>query len=260
MPNLTVSGLGITREIAHRLKGFGQINVSVDAGEWGAGGLRPSGMFEAAKRAIDHLAEAGLRVGINAVIGKRNYDAIPGLFQYAEKKRITEIEFLRLKPSGRGKSLYTRERTTHQQNTGLFPLLAKMSEQHGITAKIDCSLVPMFCYHKPPLELLEATATYGCEAGNVIMGVRSNGAASGCSFLEGDGTSLFDLHSSQAIQNQFAPITSWTRRAVEPCRSCDYLHICKGGCRGVAEYVTGNFDAPDPDCPFVVAYSKCATP
>jgi radical SAM protein with 4Fe4S-binding SPASM domain len=70
---------------------------------------------------------------------------------------------------------------------------------------------------------------------------------------------VFDLPSSLAKQASFEKIKTWTKTAPEPCRSCVYLDICKGGCHAVSEYVTGNFDNPDPDCPFVVEYKKKGT-
>jgi radical SAM protein with 4Fe4S-binding SPASM domain len=47
-------------------------------------------------------------------------------------------------------------------------------------------------------------------------------------------------------------LRGWIDRAPDPCRSCDYLEICKGGCRAVSAFVTGDRFAPDPECPFVL--------
>lgn len=254
VPNLTTSGRGLTPELAQKLRIFGQVNVSVDGVGAYAETFRGQGMFAAADCALDLLIEAGAATGINCVIGRRNFEGIPQLFEYAGTKGLKEIEFLRFKPSGRGKSVYLQERTTYEQNRALAPLLARLSAQYQITAKIDCSFVPMLCCHKPPLETLEAIATYGCEAGNVLLGVRSNGKVSGCSFLERSGGSVFDLPQLLGDNGPFQVLRTWPERAPEPCRSCAYLQICKGGCHGVAEYLTGDPDQPDPDCPFVVEY------
>lgn len=256
VPNLTVSGLNITSDIISRMKVFGQVNVSIDGVGDRYGLLRNYNMFEVADRAIGMLVEAGVSTGINCVVGRSNFDGIGELFEYASKKKLNEIEFLRLKPSGRGKKLYEKERTTYQQNTSLTPMLTELSSSYRIEAKIDCSFVPMFCYHNPPVEALKAMATYGCEAGNVLLGIRSNGLVSGCSFLKSNGLSVFDLNSAINEKKHFQRLTTWPERAPEPCLSCKYLDICKGGCRAVAEYVIGNFDSPDPDCPFVVEYQR----
>ncbi len=255
VPNLTVSGRGITAEIARKMTVFGQVNISLDEASDQGNPYRAPGAFAIADRALDHLRAAGISTGINCVVGQNNYEGIPEMFRYAKRKKLNEIEFLRFKPSGRGKDLYLQERATHAQNIGLIPMLSKWSRKTGIAAKIDCSFVPMYCFHQPPKEILYAMATYGCEAGNVLLGVRSDGAVSGCSFLNACGLSVFDL--PDAFKNGHSPLTplrSWVERAEEPCRSCYYLDICKGGCHGVSRFLTGDYDQPDPDCPIVVEY------
>jgi radical SAM protein with 4Fe4S-binding SPASM domain len=257
VPNLTVSGRGITPEVAQRMTIFGQVNISLDRAAESDSPYRPPGAFAIADQAFDHLRAAGVSSGINCVVGRGNFDSIPDLFKYAKKKGLNEIEFLRFKPSGRGKELYLQERTTHQQNIALTPMLAKWSRKTKITAKIDCSFVPMYCYHKPPKEVLYSLATYGCEAGNVLLGVRSDGSVSGCSFLDNCGLSIFDLPEAFANgHGPLAPLRSWLERASEPCLSCDYLDICKGGCHGVSQFISGDYDLPDPDCPIVREYQK----
>lgn len=256
VPNLTVSGVKMTPEVARKMSIFGQVNVSVDGVGAGYGVFRGKDMFAVADRALDMLIAAEMSTGINCVVGRRNFDGIGELFEYAKRKKLNEIEFLRFKPSGRAKHLYLKERTTYEQNVSLTPMLARLSEQYGILAKIDCSFVPMFCYHNPPREMLEATAIYGCEAGNVLWGIRSDGTVSGCSFLKSSGMSIFELGSKSNRHRNFQKISTRNQRAPEPCRSCAYLDICKGGCHAVSEYVTGDFDSPDPDCPFVVEYEK----
>jgi radical SAM protein with 4Fe4S-binding SPASM domain len=121
-------------------------------------------------------------------------------------------------------------------------------------AKIDCSFIPMLCYHRPPVDFLDKTATYGCEAGNVLIGAKSNGKINGCSFLPAIELSIFDFHAQWYTNPYFKELRSWPTRAAEPCRSCSYLKICKGGCHAVALHESGSMDAPDPDCPTVVNY------
>jgi radical SAM protein with 4Fe4S-binding SPASM domain len=256
VPNLTVSGAGITAQIAEKMKVFGQVNVSLDGVGDNYGVFRNKNMFDMADNALKCLIQAKVPTGINCVIGKDNFDGIAALFDYAAVKILNEIEFLRLKPSGRGKENYINHRTTHEQNILLTPLLAKLSSKYGVTAKIDCSFVPMLCCNNPPVEILEAMATYGCEAGNVLLGIRSNGLVSGCSFLKSSGLSVFDLRFGLNRQEHFENILSWVQKAPQPCKSCEYLGICKGGCHAVAEFVTGDFNNPDPDCPKVVDYEK----
>jgi len=252
VPNLTISGMGITPRIALRMTVFGQVNISVDGIGDAYGVYRGRNLFETADCAFDLLTAAGISTGINCVIGRRNFGEIENIFRYAASKKLSEIEFLRYKPSGRGKDDFLENRTTFEQNTQLVHYLSEFSKKYLVTAKIDCSFVPMLCYARPSKRLLRAIATYGCEAGNVLLGIRSNGLVSGCSFLENDGLTVYDLASG--YDNHFGEFRNWTDHAKEPCRSCKYLDICKGGCHAVSKFITGEYASPDPECPFVVEY------
>lgn len=256
VPNLTTSGAKVTPELAEKMKIFGQVNISLDGIAQNYSVFRGKDMFSTADNAIECLIKAGVPTGINCVVGQSNFEGITELFEYASKKGINEIEFLRLKPSGRGMENYLHQRTTYRQNISLAPKLAELSAKYNITAKIDCSFVPMFCYHNPPMEMLESIATYGCEAGNVLLGIRSNGLVSGCSFLKSSGMSVFDLASDLKNEGSFDKISNWLKNAPEPCKSCEYLNLCKGGCHAVTEHLTGNFNSPDPDCPKVIEYNE----
>ena len=258
VPNLTVSGELLTAELAPRMKVFGQVNVSLDGVGPLSGVFRGRETFPTADRALGLLVAAGVPTGINCVVGKGNYDGLADLFAYARAKGLNEIEFLRYKASGRAREAFLAGRATPEQNLALVPMLTQLSEKHSVRARIDCSFVPMLCAHRPPRETLEAMGTYGCEPGNVLLGIRSNGVVSGCSFLEATGLKARDLRKEWTTSPALARLRAWPERAAEPCRSCDYLRLCKGGCHAVAAFVTGDPDAPDPDCPFVVEFSRRA--
>ncbi|MEW5734409.1 MAG: radical SAM protein [Thermodesulfobacteriota bacterium] len=251
VPNLTISGRLLTPELAERMRVFGQVNVSMDGVGEGYAVFRGKNMFPEADRALRLLVKAGVPAGINCVVGRRNADQLEELFSYAADAAANEIEFLRFKPSGRGASRYREECTTDRQNREIIPALSELSGRHDVPAKIDCSFVPMLCFHRPEKELLLSMATYGCEAGNVLLGARSDGSVCGCSFLPPTDLKVADLGTGFHGHPGIARLLRFAENAPEPCRSCDYLEICKGGCRAVALHVSGDFSAPDPGCPFV---------
>lgn len=248
VPNLTTNGLLMTRETAAKCSIFGQVNVSIDGiGSFREAGRDPDALAEAV-RGVDLLLEAGVNVGLNCVLTRESFDQLAGVFAFAGERGLTDLEFLRLKPSGRGKRDYFERRLTPAQNREFYPAIRSLSQEYGVPAKIDCSFVPMFCWHRPNKTMMEQFSVYGCEAGNVLLGVRSDGRFAGCSFLAGE-ESIFELPRLWSGSPHLARLRAWTDRAPEPCRSCAYLDICKGGCRAVAEFVAGDFYAPDPECP-----------
>ena len=255
IPNFTVSGFNMDPEVAQKMRIFGQVNVSIDGVGEKYSAFRAQHMFKIADKAVDLLVEAGVATGINCLVGRKTFEGIEELFKYAKAKKVNHISFLRFKPAGRAKRFYEKEKITHRQKIDLVPMLEKLSTKYNLNIKTDCSFMPMICYHRPPLESFETMASYGCEAGNVLMGMKSNGRVTACSFLNNaPDISIFDLKSALRNHNCFEKIRNWSQTAVEPCRSCKYLSICKGGCHSVAEYVTGSLYEPDPECPIVEEY------
>ncbi|MFH2099347.1 MAG: radical SAM protein, partial [Pseudomonadota bacterium] len=251
VPNLTTSGYGLSPELAERMRIFGQVNVSMDGVGDLYGVFRGVDRFPEADRALGFLVDAGVPAGINCVVGRDNFPGLSDLFAYVRDRGGNEIEFLRYKPAGRGQGRYRELCTTPRQNERIVPDLARLSGDRGVAAKIDCSFVPMLCFHGPPPEALEAMATVGCEAGNVLLGVRANGAVCGCSFLPASGIQARDLASAFPDKSRFHDLPSWHERAPEPCRSCEYVVLCKGGCHAVTLHENGDIMAPDPGCPRV---------
>ena len=250
VPNLTTNGHLITEEIAGKCRVFGQVNVSIDDSEALAESDRVTGPLAARVAAVDHLLAAGIKVGINCVVSRDNFDHLSSIFAFAAQRGLTDVEFLRIKPTGRATATYFDRRLTPAQNREFYPMIRDLSREYGVAAKIDCSFVPMFCWHQPDKALMEQFSVYGCEAGNVLLGVRSDGRFAGCSFLKGE-ESIFDLPLLWGTSEQLMQLRQWPGRAPEPCRSCNYLEICKGGCRAVSAFVSGDSFAPDPECPFL---------
>lgn len=256
VPNLTLSGAMVTPEKAKEMTLFGQVNLSIDAVGPVNFGFRNKETFIHADKAIDLLLAENIPTGINCVVGRNNFNDIPQLFEYAKKKGVNEIEFLRFKPSGRALSFYETAKTTFEQNIRLVPMLSKLSRKYGVLSKIDCSFIPMLVWHKPSISYLEKTATYGCEAGNVLLGAKSNGYINGCSFLPVTDVSILKLKENWKDHPDLQQLRNYRFTAAEPCKSCKYLKICKGGCRAVAFYAKGSISALDPDCPKVVRHRQ----
>jgi radical SAM protein with 4Fe4S-binding SPASM domain len=250
VPNLTTNGLLITKETVEKCRIFGQVNVSLDVADILQGAGQGPDARAGGVRAVELLLEAGCKVGVNFVVTRQNFDQLDAVLSFAGERGLTDVEFLRLKPTGRGKQDYFERRLTPAQNRQFYPMIRSYSREYKVPAKIDCSFVPMFCWHSPDKMLMEQFSVYGCEAGNVLLGVRSDGRFAGCSFLSGE-ASIFDLPRLWNGSEHLSRLRAWPDQAPEPCRSCDYLEICKGGCRAVAGFVAGDFYAPDPECPFL---------
>ena len=253
VPNLTISGFGLTSTIARQLAAkVGQVNVSFDGPEHvGVRRWRTTPLFE---RTIRVLRDAGVRVGVNTVLTRGLIPHLADMATHLHALGIEEWQWLRYKPAGRAQQNFEEHRPTPEQLEGLWPQLLSLEAATGLRFRIDCALVPFLAHHAPPIEALERLAVSGCSAGDTLWSRGADGRFTPCSFAHHQ--NLGDGWAGDPISGwTHAPtLTSWRQRATDPpapCASCDYQHICRGGCRIVAHHDTGDALAPDPDCPRV---------
>lgn len=256
VPNLTTSGMGLTRRVAEACRVFGQVNLSVDGlGET----YRKSRGYDGATvalSALQRLREAGVSCGINMILCAWTWDDLEPTVQAVAAAGAHEVELLRYKPTGRGKDEYEERRLSEAQARNLFPRLQELAERYpSINLKVDCSFVPFLCAAGVDLDALQRFGVIGCEAGNVLSAVRGDGRATACSFIEdGLGTvdDLVDRWDDHPVLLQWR---GFTEVAPEPCASCTYQQLCRGGCKAVSAYYGERF-APDPECPRVLEWKR----
>jgi radical SAM protein with 4Fe4S-binding SPASM domain len=252
IPNLTTSGLaGLERllPIAHL---FGQINVSLDGLGWAYRAVRGVDGFAAADRALVALRRKKREIGINVVVTRDNFSQLDAIFAHARRRRLNEVELLRFKPSGRGAATYAGLRCTDAQHRAFLPAVLASARRHRVRVRVDCSYTPMLAHHRPDRDLLARLAVYGCVGGDFLVGARATGVALACSFAAPPPERpavdrLGDYWDGPAA---FGDFRRW-QAAAEPCRSCDYHDLCRGGCKVVAAHAGAARD-PDPECPRVV--------
>ena len=253
IPNLTTSGLeGLDALVAIAHK-FGQINVSLDGLHATYAAVRGFDGFARADAAVRALRAVKRDVGINVVVTRHNFDELDALFAYAKDRRLSELELLRFKPSGRGAAAYRELRCTDAQHRAFLPAVLAAARRHRVRVKVDCSYTPMLAHHRPDRALLAELAVYGCTGGDFLVGAKPDGRLTACSFMASppERPRVTDLASYWREPGAFGAFRAW-RDAAEPCASCSYHDLCRGGCKVVSAHVTGDASAPDPECPRVV--------
>ena len=254
-PNLTTSGLGMTPELAERCRIFGQVNVSLDG--LGAAYIASRGYDgeHHALRALKLLANAGVPTGINLVLSSVTWDGLARTTRVARDAGANEVEILRFKPTGRGREVYERFKLQPEQCSSLMNYLRDIQHQvPDITLKIDCSLVPFLCASGPDPDELRRLGVYGCEAGHALAAITAELEATPCSFLPRSVGSARELARDWDHSVDLLEWRNYHKRAPEPCGSCEYRTVCKGGCRAVSWHVLGDPFLPDPECPRVMAF------
>ncbi|MBX3160194.1 MAG: radical SAM protein [Deltaproteobacteria bacterium] len=259
IPNLTTSGLDGLAQLLAICDRFGQINVSLDGLGATYAAVRGFDGFHRADAAIRALRAARREVGINVVVTRHNFDELGALFAYAAERRLSEVELLRFKPSGRGARAYAGLRCTDAQHRAFLPTVLACAREHGVRVKVDCSYTPMLAHHAPGPELLAQLAVTGCSGGDYLVGAKPGGQLTACSFAapppaageDGARPTADRLAAYWTAPEAFGEFRRW-REAREPCAGCAYLPVCRGGCRVVSAHVLGDPAAPDPECPRVI--------
>jgi len=182
IPNLTTSGLAGLGDLLAIADRFGQINVSLDG--LGATYARVRGFdgFARADAAIRALRDKKREIGINVVVTRENFGELDGLFAYAAARRLSEIELLRFKPSGRGARAYGELCCSDAQHRAFLPVILAAAKRHAVRVKVDCSYTPMLAHHRPDHALLAELCVYGCTGGDFLVGAKPGGQLTACSF------------------------------------------------------------------------------
>jgi radical SAM protein with 4Fe4S-binding SPASM domain len=263
-PVLTTSGLGLSDARLERLRPFAQVNVSYDGDAATYASVRGFDGAGAAERAIERMARAGIRVGVNVVLTRESFPHVAATLAKARSLGACEAQLLRYKPAGRAASLdYLARRLTPAQGAGLGPLLRDLSAtlcaEGTFHVRIDCALV---CFLSADAAIaadparLERFGVFGCEAAGALAAFTVDGRVAPCSFARSTALPATDVL-SHAGDPELARWRAGIASPAEPCASCSLRPVCKGGCKVVSAHLDG-VHGPDPECPRVLAWRKGA--
>src|ERR1019366_10076038 len=140
------SGLGLSDARLEKLRHFDQVNVSYDGDGDTYAAVRGFDASEAAGRAIERLARAGVRVGVNVVLTRQSFPRVHETVARARALGAIEAQLLRYKPAGRAASLdYLPPRLSLDQARSLGPTVRELADTlcaaGDFHVRIDCALV-----------------------------------------------------------------------------------------------------------------------
>ena len=95
-------------------------------------------------------------------------------------------------------------------------------------------------------------AIYGCAGGDLLVGAKASGRSRRAASRRRSSGAVDGIGDYWQSEDAFGPFRRWREAAAEPCRCCDYLALCRGGCRVVTAHVSGDPALPDPECPRVI--------
>jgi mycofactocin radical SAM maturase len=240
----STNGSTITAERARRLAGtdYLDVQISIDGADAATNdAVRGAGSYAVARRAMDHLDDAGFGpFKISVVVTRQNagqLDALEALAAaYGAQLRLT-----RLRPSGRGADSWAQLHPTQAQQVDLY---------HWLLDRPDVLTGDSFFHLSALGEALPGLNL--CGAGRVVCLIDPIGDVYACPFVlhpEFRAGSVRDPGGFSRVWRQSELFLELRQPAsAGACTSCGSYDACQGGCMA-AKFFTGlPLDGPDPEC------------
>jgi mycofactocin radical SAM maturase len=241
----STNGVRIDAEAAARLatSDYVDVQLSLDGATAEVNdAVRGPGSWATAVRAMEHLAEAGMRgFKISVVATRHNLGQLDAFKAMADRYDAT-LRITRLRPSGRGADSWHDLHPLPEQQRALYDWLVR----HGEGVLTGDSFFHLAAYGDalPGLNL--------CGAGRVVCLIDPVGDVYACPFaihdaflagnVRAEGGFARVWRESALFENLRTPQTGGA------CSSCSAYGTCRGGCMA-AKFFTGlPLDGPDPEC------------
>jgi mycofactocin radical SAM maturase len=241
----STNGIKITPAVARRLAGSDYVDVQLSldgATEEVNDAVRGAGSYRTALRAMENLAGAGFKgFKISVVMTRQNVSQLDEFARLADRFDA-QLRLTRLRPAGRGASVWHELHPTASQQRELYDWLV----EHGESVLTGDSFFHLAGYGEalPGLNL--------CGAGRVVCLIDPVGDVYACpfaiheNFLAGNVLAEGGFARVWRESDLFAGLRQ--PQSGGTCTSCSAYDACQGGCMA-AKFFTGlPLDGPDPEC------------
>ena len=204
--------------------------------------VRGAGSYATVRRAMVHLAEAGVRgFKLSVVVTRDNVDQLDQLEALADEHGA-QLRVTRLRPSGRGADVWARLHPTSEQQRVVYEWLQARGDR--VLTGDSFFHLGAFGDPLPGLNL--------CGAGRVVCLIDPVGDVYACPFT------IHDDFRAGSVRSPGGFTEVWRSSALfaglrspsdgGACNACSSFGACRGGCMA-SKYFTGlRLDGPDPEC------------
>jgi mycofactocin radical SAM maturase len=241
----STNGTFLDRDAARRLASMDYLDVQISLDGIDAATndhVRGAGSYAAARRAMDHLADAGFGpFKLSIVVTRHNVDQLDDFKALADTYGA-QLRVTRLRPAGRGADSWAELHPTHQQQLQIYAWLLA----HGEDVLTGDSFFHLNALGEP------LPGLNMCGAGRVVCLIDPIGDVYACPFV------IHDEFRAGSVRDDGGFTRVWRESELflslrEPqsagaCASCGSYDACQGGCMA-AKFFTGlPLDGPDPEC------------
>ena len=243
--SMNSNGWLLDADAADRLRGAGftTVGISLD----GATGAvhdrfrnRP-GSFERALAALDHLAAAGIKSTVSAVIFRDNVATYQDIVALAAAHGVATVYLHNFKCTGRGMANREQLDLSPAEWRSFYREALAYREAAPVKLAFDDPIIA-------ELGGAEPGAVKGSTCGKLSLHLEPDGDVTPCGFIPVVAGNLQD-RGLDAIWRD-APVLKAMRGKTPQgkCGSCHAYGECLGGCTARAFATSGDFNAPDPHC------------
>ncbi|MCQ8835208.1 mycofactocin radical SAM maturase [Streptomyces malaysiensis] len=241
----STNGVRITPEVAERLarNDYVDVQISLDGATADVNdAVRGAGSYATAIRAMENLAEAGLKNFKLSVVCTRHNIPQLDAFKALADRYGAQLRLTRLRPSGRGADVWDELHPLPGQQRELYDWLVA----HGETVLTGDSFFHLSAFGEALLGLNL------CGAGRVVCLIDPVGDVYACPFAIHDEFLAGNVREPLGFAGVWRGSELFRRLRVPQnggsCSSCAFYDTCKGGCMA-AKFFTGlPLDGPDPEC------------
>ena len=241
----STNGTYIDAVKARRLSDIGylDIQISIDGVDAPTNdAVRGAGSYATARRAMDHLANAGFGpFKISVVVTRNNVDQLDAFKSLADSYGA-QLRVTRLRPSGRGADTWHELHPTNAQQRQIYEWLLA----HGHEVLTGDSFFHLNALGEP------LPGLNMCGAGRVVCLIDPIGDVYACPFVIHDEFRAGSVRDSGGFTNVWRNSELFRElrlpQSAGACASCGSYDACQGGCMA-AKFFTGlPLDGPDPEC------------
>ncbi len=204
--------------------------------------VRGSGSYAVAMRAMELLADAGMRGFKMSVVLTRENAGQLDEFKAVAERFGAQLRLTRLRPSGRGADVWYDLHPTAEQQRHVYEWLLA----HGEEVLTGDSFFHLSAYGEslPGLNL--------CGAGRVVCLIDPIGDVYACPFAIHSEFLAGNVREPRGFAGVWRDSALFRRlrrpQAAGACGSCGFFDSCRGGCMA-AKFFTGlPLEGPDPEC------------
>lgn len=197
------------------------------------------GAFNKTWRGIYNARDIGIRFSINMIVNKFNNTHVYQTGELLNRLGIKKFIANRIIPSS-----FNKDIISEKQARLIVSDMLKLEHKYSMNIS-TCRMIP-YCFFSDINDCHKYTHFRGCNAGKRHMVVGINGSTKACVHESLNYGNVKEIGFKQAWKNMY----KWRRKDFLPkvCQECEFIDLCEGGCRQVAEIYVGDWTGKDNLC------------